>query len=124
TVATRGVGVRRELAAVRVEAGAKALAVAPQRPPDGPNAAPIYRRAFAALTPRDQLPALLRERAQAWQSYDRTALDPSDREQREFLDSQQRGLALLRQAAAVPGCVFDRDWSSETSPIDLSLPEL
>src|SRR5262245_20839316 len=123
TVSNLDVAVKGQIAAVRVEAGAKALALAPQRPPDGPNAAPIYRRAFAARTPRDQLPALLRERAQAWQSYDRTALDPSDREQREFLDSQQRGLALLRQAAAVPRCSFERDWSSETSPIDMPLPE-
>src|SRR5947208_1288256 len=81
-------------------AGARALALVPPSPADAPNAAPIYRAAFAALTPQDQLPDLLRDRAQVWRQYDRTAFDPADREQREFLESQQRGLALLRQAAA------------------------
>src|SRR5262249_58921992 len=107
-----------------VEAGAKALALARPRPADAPNAAPVYRRAFAALTPQEQLPALLGDRAQAWRGYDRSAFDPADRQQREFLDSQQRGLALLREAAAVRRCSFERDWSSETSPIDMPLPEL
>ena len=40
------------------------------------------------LTPQEQLPKLLRGPAQAWQSYDRTAFDPSDKEQRECLESQ------------------------------------
>src|SRR5262245_38195204 len=123
TVSNLDVAVKSQIAAVRVEAGAKALALAPPRSPDAQNAAPLYRRAFAALTPQDQLPALLRDRAQAWQGYDRAAFDPSDREQREFLESQQRGLALLREAAAVPYCSFDRDWFSDTSPIDLPVPE-
>jgi hypothetical protein len=124
TVSNLDVAVKSQIAAVRVEAGAKALALAPPRLPDARNAAPLYRRAFAALTPQDQLPALLRDRAQVWQGYDRAAFDPSDREQREFLESQQRGLALLREAAAVPYCSFDRDWFSDTSPIDLPVPEL
>jgi hypothetical protein len=117
------VAVKAQLAAVRVEAGAKALALAPPRVPDAQNAAPVYRRAFAALTPKDQLPALLRDRAAAWEKYDRAAFDPSDKEQREFLESQQRGLALLRAAAALPHCVFERDWTSDTAPIDLPVPE-
>src|SRR5262245_12378943 len=124
TVSNLDVAVKGPIAAVRLAAGARALALAPPRSPDGPNAAPIYRRAFAALTPRDQMSALLHDRAQAWQNYDRTAFDPGDREQREFLDGQQRGLALLRQAATMPRCSFERDWSSETSPIDMLLPEL
>jgi hypothetical protein len=118
------VAVKAQLAAVRVEAGARALALAPPRAPDRPNAAPVYRKAFAALTPPDQLPALLRDRSAAWAEYDRTAFDPSDREMKEFLDSQQRGLALLREAAAIPHCSFDRDWSGDTSPVDIPVPEL
>jgi hypothetical protein len=124
TVSNLDVAVKGQIAAVRVEAGAKALALAPPRPLDGPNAATIYRRAFAAFTPREQLPALLRDRAQAWQNYDTHAFDRSDKEQREFLDSQQRALALLREAAAVSGCAFDREWTSDTLPLDLPLPEL
>jgi hypothetical protein len=124
TVSNLDVAVKAQLAALRVEAGARAMSLIPPSPTDSPNAAPVYSAAFAALTPQEQLPALLRDRAQAWQEYDRTAFDPADREQREFLESQQRGLALLRQAAAIPHCSFDRDWSSETSPLDLLVPEL
>jgi hypothetical protein len=124
TVSNLDVAVKGQLAAVRVEAGAKALSLVSCPPPDGSNAAPIYHRAFAALIPQDRLPALLGDRAEAWKVYDRTAFDPSNREQREFLDSQQRGLALLREAAALPQCTFDRDWASDTMPLDLPLPEL
>lgn len=124
TVSNLDVAVKSKLAALQVEAGAKALALAPPRPPEAPNAAPTYRRAFAALTPQDHLPTLLRDRAPTWQKYDRSAFDPSDREQREFLDSQQRGLALLREAATVSQCNFDRDLTSDTSPMDVLVPEL
>src|SRR5581483_9840889 len=108
TVSNLDVAVKAQLAALRVEAGAKALALLPLRPPDPQNAAAVYQKAFAALALPDRLPALLRDRAAAWASYDRAAFDAGDREQREFLDSQQRGLALLRQAAAMPHCSFDR----------------
>lgn len=124
TVSNLDVAVKAQLAALRVEAGARAMALVPPTPTDTANAAPIYRAAFAALTPQDQLPVLLRDRAQAWREYDRTAFVPGDREQREFLESQQRGFALLRQAAATPHCTFERDWSSDTSPLDLLVPEL
>src|SRR5262245_20547143 len=124
TMSNLDVAVKAQLAALRVEAGARAMSLVPPTPTDTPNAAPVYRAAFAALTPQDQLPVLLRDRAQAWREYDRTAFEPADREQREFLESQQRGLALLRQAAAIPHCTFDRDWSSDTSPLDLLVPEL
>jgi hypothetical protein len=123
TMANLDVAVKGQIAAARVEAGAKALALVP-RPQDAPNAAAIYRRAFAALTPREQAATADSGRAQPWSQYDRTLFDADDVGQRQFLDSQQRGLALLREAAAVPYCSFERDWSSETSPLDMPLPEL
>src|SRR5262245_35510269 len=46
TVSNLDVAVKGQIAAVRVEAGARALALAQPRSPDGPNATPIYRRAF------------------------------------------------------------------------------
>jgi hypothetical protein len=124
TMSNLDVAVKGQLAAVRVEAGARAMALAPPRLPDSQNAAAVYRKAFAALTPPDQLPELLRDRAGAWGQYDRAAFDPADREQTEFLDSQQRGLALLREAAAMPNAAFDRDLSGDTSPVDIPVPEL
>ncbi|HET6575074.1 MAG TPA: hypothetical protein VFG68_15815 [Fimbriiglobus sp.] len=126
TVSNLDVAVKSQLAAVRVEAGARAMALATPRSTGEPNAAPVYLRAFAALAPPpEQLPAQLRDQATPWpKHYDRTAFDPADREQKEFLDSQQRGLALLREAAAIPYCAFDRDWSGDTAPVDVPLPEL
>jgi hypothetical protein len=126
TMSNLDVAVKGQLAAVRVEAGARALALATPRSADAPNAAAVYRRAFAALAPPpEQLPAHLRDQATPWKKhYDRAAFDPADREQKEFLESQQRGLALLREAAAIPYCAFDRDWSGDTAPVDVPLPEL
>jgi hypothetical protein len=124
TVSNLDVAVKSQIAAVRVEAGAKALAFARPGPAEGPNAAPIYHKAFASLTPRDQLPALLGGGAPAWQNYEPEEFDPNDPEQREFLAGQQRGLALLRKAAALPRCSFDRDWTGDASPVDLPAPEL
>ena len=68
--------------------------------------------------------SLMGDRAWRWQGYERAAFDPADREQKEFLESQQRGLALLREAAALPNAVFDRDLSGDTSPVDILVPEL
>jgi hypothetical protein len=111
------VAAKGQLAAVRVEAGARAAALAPPPPPDAQNAAPVYRKAFAALAPPDQLPAALR-------GDDRPAFDPTDPGLREFLDAQQRGLALLRQAAALPQAGFDRDLGDDSAPLDVPVPEL
>lgn len=122
TVANLDVAVRAQLAAVQVEAGARALALVPGRLAGVPNAAPIYRKAFAALPVTDL--ARFGDQAEAWEKYDRAAFDPADPAQREFLDRQQAGLALLREAAAVPYCSFDRDWSIDTSPLDMRMPEL
>ncbi len=116
TLSNLDVAVKAQLAAVRVEAGARALALVPPHLVGVPNAAPVYRKAFAAFTPTDQLPAL--------STFDRTAFDPADRKMRAFLDSQQRGLTLLREAAAIPHCAFERDWSGDTAPLDLARPEL
>ena len=39
----------------------------------------------------------------------RSPLDPQDKELREFLRAQERGLVLVRKAATMPQCSFDRD---------------
>ena len=93
TVSNLDVAVKGQLAAVRVEAGAKALALAPPRLPDGQNAAPIYRRAFAALTPPDQLPALLRRPGRGVASLRPDGVRPG----------RPRAAGVPRQPAARPG---------------------
>jgi hypothetical protein len=113
--------VKVQLAAVRAEAGAKALALTPPRVPDRDNAAPVYREAFAALTPADKVPPPWRDKAATWLALDSAAFDPGDKDLADFLATQERGLALLRKAAAMPGCSFERDYSRG---IELRLPEL
>jgi hypothetical protein len=113
--------VKVRLAAVRAEAGAKALALTPPRVPDRDNAAPVYQEAFAALTPADKVPPPWRDKAATWLTLDGAAFDPGDKDLADFLATQERGLFLLRKAAAMPGCSFERDYSRG---IELSLPEL
>src|SRR4029079_8602844 len=100
--------VKIQLSAVRAEAGAKTLAAVPPRVPDAENAALVYQEAFAYLALPDHAPPLWRDKApQAWKEYDRAAFDPKDAELCEFLRTQERGLALVRKAAGMPGCSFE-----------------
>jgi hypothetical protein len=83
---------------------------------DQDNAAPIYEEAFAALTPVDQLPPHQRQKMTAWHramfdwdwgDWSRDMADKFDLEDQDltaFLRSQEKGLALLRRAAAKPAC--------------------
>ena len=96
------------LAAVRAEAGAQILALAPLQVPDRDNAALVYLEAFDALTPSAKLPAAWREKEDDWLSLDRSKLHPRDKDVADFLATQEVGLALVRQGAAMPGCSFDR----------------
>ena len=95
-------------------------AAAGRRPERGPDLPQGVRRPHPAR-PVARPPG---DRAAAWKDYDRSAFDPGDKEQAEFLDGQQRGLALLREAAAMPQASFDRDLSGDTSPVDILVPEL
>jgi hypothetical protein len=106
-----------EMASVRAEAGSRALALAPPRVLDRDNAAPLYRQAFEALTPLTRLSDAQRQR---WSPGD-LKFDPRDPELKKFLDSQRHGLALLRQAAARPGCWFGHDYHDG---FNLRLPEV
>ena len=125
TMSNLDVAVKGQLAAVRVEAGARALALAPPRLGRRPR---TRRRSTAGRSPpsprRTSCPPCCGTGRRRGRPTTATAFDPADREQQEFLESQQRGLALLREAAAMPQCSFDRDWSSDTSPVDMPVPEL
>src|SRR5262249_60186537 len=83
----------------------------PPRLPDAQNAAVLYEEAFELLASPDHVPAAWRDKApDAWKQYDRSAFDPKDTELRDFLRTQQRGLALVRKAAAMPACSFEHDY--------------
>jgi len=83
-----------KLAAVRVEAGALALSVAPSRPPDSLNAALPYEKASGLIGKDTKIPRYL---------------DDADVEQfQALLREHEPALRLLRRAAAMPGCYFER----------------
>jgi hypothetical protein len=121
TFSNMDLAVKVQLAALRAEAGAKALSIMPPRPPDAENAALVYQEAFDLLAPPEPVPPLWRDKADAWRNYDRSAFDPKDPELREFLRTQERGLALVRKAAAMPGCSFAYDYSQGA---EMRMPEL
>jgi hypothetical protein len=121
TFANMDLAMKVQLAAVRAEAGALALGLAPPPGPHRDNAAWLYQEAFDALTPPGQLPPAWKDKWATWLALDRSQFDPKDKDLREFLGSQGRGLALLRQAAARPDCWFEHNY---TQPFDTLLPEL
>jgi hypothetical protein len=123
---------RQQLATLRVEAGALALSVAPPRVPDRDNAAIVYQQAFEAMGRNEASPSgwqwekpwqdAWNEKWAAWQDSEKIGFDLHDPELRRFLKRQGGTLSLLRQAAAKPGCSFERDYGRPT--IAMLLPEL
>jgi len=117
---------RIRLSAVRLEAGAMVVAAAPLRVPDPQNAAFVYEKAFEAIqriNKRDPRwgPVYEAKSGTWYQGLNRPdfKLDP---EFREFLKQHQTTLALLKRAAAMPGCYFERDYARPS--LDMTLPEL
>src|SRR3954465_3775847 len=95
TLSNMDLAVKIQFTAVRAEAGAKLMAQIPPRLPDSQNAAVVYEEAFELLVPPDQLPAPWREQdPQLWKGYDRSAFEPKDKDLRQLLRTQERGLAL------------------------------
>jgi hypothetical protein len=121
TFSNMDLAVKIQLAALRAEAGAKTMAILPPRLPDAENAALVYQEAFELLVPPEPVPPQWRNKADHWLEYDRALFEPKDPELREFMHTQERGLALLRKAAAMPGCSFVRDYSRG---FEMPLPEL
>ncbi|MGO8744897.1 MAG: hypothetical protein ACLQNE_02800 [Thermoguttaceae bacterium] len=124
---------RQQLAALRIEAGALALSVAPPRLPDRDNAAIVYQQAFEAMGGNEASPSggwewekpwqdAWHARWAKWQDAEKIGFDLHDPELRRFLKRQSSALALVRQAAAKPGCTFDRDYGRPS--LSMLLPEL
>jgi hypothetical protein len=127
---------RQQLAGLRVEAGAVALSVAPPRVPDRDNAALVYQRAFEAMGREDQaddsVPGAWQwdeasrkaweETWTKWETTGKIEFNAHDPALRQFLAREAPALKLLRQAAAMPGCYFERDYGRPS--ISMPLPEL
>jgi hypothetical protein len=131
---------QQQMATLRAEAGALALSVAPPRMFDRDNAAIVYQQAFEAMGRDEADPSgrqeafpsgwqwekpwqdAWKEKWTTWQDSEKTGFDLQEPELRRFLKRQEGTLSLLRQAAAKPGCTFERDYSRPS--IAMPLPEL
>ncbi len=112
--------VHERMGELRSEAKMLALSAAPARVSDRANAAHLYARAFEALgsltpPPHDR-------RFAEWDSPGKPELNATSAELQEYLDAREPVLSLLREAAALPDCVFERDFARPT--FDMLLPEL
>ncbi len=117
---------RQQYAALRVEAGALALSVTPPPIPDRDNAAEIYQQAFEAMGRRHKEDtsspsawqwddAWTKAWDKQWSKWDLAAVESGkldkelhDPELRRFMERQEPALRLLRKAASMPGCRFER----------------
>lgn len=117
--------IRQTLAAVRVEAYTLAASVAPQRPPAEQNAALLYDPLFQnwhatkKSWPKvfDQAVEALSKEAEGKKSSDAgpqngqtEPFDFASPELGKFLQKRAGELAILRRAAALPECRFERDY--------------
>jgi hypothetical protein len=117
TLAMMDLAARERISRWKAEAAALALSVAPHRPADSENAAPLYFQAIRNLR-HDQSPKL-----ESWlePATGRAPLDLKDKDLRAYLQRHEADLALLREAASRPGCYFEREYGRPR--IDILLPE-
>jgi hypothetical protein len=120
TFTNMDLAVKVQLTSLRTEAGAKMVSMQPPPIPDRENAALVYQEAIAASLYRDSFPQPLIAKTGDWFDLTRPDLDLKDKDVQEFLDRQERSLALFRQAAAMPKCWFNRDYFQS---IEMLLPE-
>lgn len=115
---------RTHLATAHAEAGALALSIAPPRVSDRDNAALIYQQAFNRMwtAEDDPPPNWLALTDQLNPVRATVEFDWNDRPVTELLNEHTQTLELLRQAAALPDCYFERDYGSPSVP--MLVPEL
>jgi len=118
TFASQDEAMKARMAALRGEAGALALSVAPPRVADGDNAALVYQQAFEPMQ-RAKMRGWCQKRNKWFQEL---IFDPSDADEQLFMQEQQGVLELLRKAAAMPDCYFEHDYGRPS--LMMPLPEL
>ena len=114
--------VKQRVDALRVEAGALALSVAPPRVPDRDNAAMVYEKAFELMG--SQL-AWSKKWDQSWTEWLEEGtrdLDPQERRICKFLEEQAPTLAVLREVVSKPACYFHHDYARPS--FAMLLPEM
>jgi hypothetical protein len=111
-----------QMSALRAEAGALALSVAPARVPDRLNAALVYEQALEVMLPQDEVPEALRGLRARWWREEGPHLATESAELQIFRQQQERALVLLRRAAAMSDCFFDE--AHDRFNISMVLPGL
>ena len=109
----------RELAAIREKGEPlKFIELAPPPVSEAENAAPLYRKAYAARqlagTEEREIFDALNPKAQK---------APSKMRIRELLKRNQKALSLAREAAARPFCRFDSTWTGNEIPAAILFPQ-
>jgi hypothetical protein len=118
TLLNMDLAIRARCAIQSLEVNSIYLATLPAITSDAQNAAPIYEKAMARL--RDAQKE--EEEIQNPPTGNRDTFDPAEPATIAFLREQAGTIAMLRQAAALPGCRFDRDLGNPD--IALMLPTL
>lgn len=118
---------QRQMASLRVEAGALAMSVTPPRVPDSENAALLYEQAGQALGSALNInysdDKSKNEEWNKWvDSMDKPDFDPKDPALVRFLQEQAGTISLIIKATKKPGCYFEHDYNRPT--ISMLLPEL
>ena len=113
---------RQELASVRDEASALALAVAPPRVPDRDNAALVYQQVLEAMEATGFWPPAARDQWCRWLAPNEDGRDFTDANLTAFLERHQDLLQMIQAATQLSGCYFERDYAHPS--IDMQLPEI
>jgi hypothetical protein len=126
TFSSLDTAVKQQLTSLRSEAGALALSVAPPRVADAENAALVYQHFFDAVDTNDWPMELWESVTEDIDSPRRpdaneTAFDYSSAELGEFLEQVAGELAVIRQAAKLPECRFERDYGRPS--YEMLIPE-
>ena len=114
--------VKQRADALRVEAGALALSVAPPKVPDRDNAALVYEQAFELMGSQLSWSKRWDKKWTEWLSSGEGDFDPEAPKIRKFLEDQAPTLAVLRGVVKKPACYFHHDYARPT-PVML-LPEM
>jgi hypothetical protein len=117
TLSIMDLAARERISRLKAEAAAMSLSVAPIRPADSDNAAPIYSQAIENLRQDDSTKLATWMEVAAGEK----PLDVKDPALRAYLQRHEADITLLRNAAARSRWYFDRQYGRPR--VDILLPE-
>jgi len=115
-------GVRQEMANLRLKAATIALSVSPARIADSRNAALLYRRAWGILDDQNGTDKKWDNTLAEWLYPDDGPFKPDNEQMLAFLGKQGPVIELLRKAGRMPGCNFGDQYNPPSGA--MALPSL